>query len=416
MEENTISIYGPVVPEEYGNWDGVVTLGQVENKLAAIKDGSTVTVNIHSPGGDVDTGFGIFTLLRRAADERGMTIRTRATGTCASVATIIFLAGDTRIANEFVAPFYHEAWAWMEGTADELRAKADELDAICERAAKLYSDVTKLSFDEAMDMMSNETSVDPEDLVSLGFATSLEIVTRPQQRKLVATFLNKNKSKKPMSKSKSADDLAELKKSQSQLSSTVNNIWEKLKGLTLNAKVVQDENGIEIVFDDLNPEDPITEGDVATIDGAPATGTHIIAGLGQTLTFENGSVSGIEETDPNDADEDDENEEDDAEMSKEQIDQMKADNAAMKKQLEEQEGTIDELKTSMASMNKSIESISTMISSNFEIETIVKPKGSDANLSTGKSGLRMNKRGELVDEKGNRKMYRKDHYEESKSE
>ena len=106
MSVANIYIYGEIgygfqdsIASEYG----YVTVKDVVKQLGSVGEAEEIIVHIHSNGGGVDEGFAIHDILRAT----GKKITTINEGMCASIATIILLAGDTRIATENSTTLIH---------------------------------------------------------------------------------------------------------------------------------------------------------------------------------------------------------------------------------------------------------------------------------------------------------------------
>jgi len=67
-----------------------------------------------------------------------------AEGRCASIATIIFLAGDVRIVTEYTDPFVHNAWCYTMGDAKKVMRTAVDLEKCNDKIAKHYQQAGEL--------------------------------------------------------------------------------------------------------------------------------------------------------------------------------------------------------------------------------------------------------------------------------
>ena len=149
------------------------------NKLDAIlskANGADLFIDINSFGGCVPSGLSMFATLRRYANENNATIATRSDGFVASIATVIFLAGDRRIVNEFMQPFVHDPYFpnYQASTSQELRESAQYLDDAKLLIARFYAKNTFLNVEDALDLMANNTWMSAEECLAVGFATEIE--------------------------------------------------------------------------------------------------------------------------------------------------------------------------------------------------------------------------------------------------
>lgn len=141
------------------------TVARVTSALATARGRLAVTIN--SPGGSVVCGLAIFDALRAY---RGGQVVTTARGLAASMASVIFLAGDRRAIEPNAMLMIHNPWTITTGDADAHRETADLLDKLNLRLRSIYSERTELSEDAVTTMMDKETWLDATEAVSAGFA------------------------------------------------------------------------------------------------------------------------------------------------------------------------------------------------------------------------------------------------------
>ena len=277
-----IKIYGDI--DSTAGKKGCCSLIDVQNQLSKA-EGQDVRVRINSYGGDVDEGFAIYSELRRYAQENHSRVITMAEGRCASIATVIFLAGDERIVSRFIDPFVHNAWTETAGNATHFRQTADELERVDKMIAQHYADHTNLTFEEALQLMGADTSLKPSECEALRFATRIETVTRPLALKKI---LNNYKPNIDM-------NFKDKKERLGFLNSIASSLGIKVKGFS--NKIVKAADDTDIDFYELEADEPIEVGASATIDGKPAEGTWTMPkkedGTAQSYTFENGTLTEI---------------------------------------------------------------------------------------------------------------------------
>ena len=266
-----IKIYGEIIPFEdefFGT--GYVNLSNVQNQLSEA-DGKDLYIKLRSFGGDVETGFSIYNELRRYAKDNDAKITILGEGQVASIATVIFLAGDERILTGHTEPFVHNAWTYTEGDSKKLQRVALELNQCNEKIADHYVLHTDLTKEEALALMENETYITAEEAVKMRFATSIEEVLRPVALKRFS--INKNDDKMN-------------KKTQSLL----NKAMQFLKGFS--NKVVETAEGTELDFYELEDSGVIEVGVKAYFDGADAEGSYVMLS-GETYVFVAGELTEI---------------------------------------------------------------------------------------------------------------------------
>lgn len=129
-------------------------------------------VEINSPGGDVFAGTAMFNMLRAWAKD-GKQVVTKVSGVAASIASVIFLAGDKRVMPKNTFAMVHAPWSVAMGNADELREQADTLEKIGGGMVKTYMDRTGLSEDEVNALLAQDTWLSADEALEKGFATEI---------------------------------------------------------------------------------------------------------------------------------------------------------------------------------------------------------------------------------------------------
>jgi len=302
-----VKIYGEIVPfqDKWIEENGYFNLNLLEAQLTKAA-GKPILVRINSFGGDVEEGFAMYQALRRYATEHKVAITTRCDGRCASIATVIFLAGDTRIVNEYISPFVHNAWTYVAGDSKELSRLAVDLEAINNQIAQHYALHTDLSVSEARELMEKETSITPAECLSIRFATAIEKIDRPKALKKHVKPLNSNK----MSNKKKAKGIFAK-------------IERLLEGKSIkNLDVYTDTNEI-LDFFELGEGDVPKVGDKANYKDKPAEGSFKLADGMTQYKFEAGALTEIMEEDaPDDGEE--------VANLKKEISDLKAENEQLK--------------------------------------------------------------------------------------
>lgn len=195
-------ISGEIASEDYWGYDGIFTPQMIDSELITA-NGEDLLIDIDSIGGCVHSGISIYTKIKRYAKLHNAHVTTRSDGFVASIATIIFLAGDSRIVNEFMQPFVHEPWMWTDATtADDIINEGVGLNNTRKMIAEFYSKHTNISVDEALSLMKNNTWMSADYCLEIGFATEIERLSDADY-KIVAKFKNNiNQKTKKMSKNK----------------------------------------------------------------------------------------------------------------------------------------------------------------------------------------------------------------------
>jgi ATP-dependent protease ClpP protease subunit len=279
-----IKIYGEIIPFEDDFGSGYTNLTSVQEQLSKA-GGKDINVRIRSFGGDVQTGFDIYNELRRYAKDNNAKVHTLGEGFVASIATVFFLAGDKRTLTENTNPFVHNAWCYAVGDSKEILRTAVELESCNQRIAEHYALHTDLTKEEALELMSNETSITPEEAKSMRFATDIEEVLRPVALKRFNTNNNQKMNKKT--------------------ETLLNKAMKFLK--SFSNKTVSTGDGKELDFYELGEEDTIKVGDKAYYDGMDADGSFIMPN-GETYVFIAGELQEIQSEEETDTDAEDKDE------------------------------------------------------------------------------------------------------------
>lgn len=126
-------------------------------------------VFLNCRGGDVFEGLPSFNLIKASPKP----VRTVVTGYAASMGAYLFLAANERLMAPFSRLMLHAASMSTGGTADELRAAAEQLDSINKDLIKLTSEATGKTEDEvkAAYFDGSDHWVSATDAVAAGLAT-----------------------------------------------------------------------------------------------------------------------------------------------------------------------------------------------------------------------------------------------------
>ena len=139
---------------------------------------------IDSPGGLANMALDMHKYIRSLK----RFVVTECVNQCFSAATILFLAGDKRIAG--CPLMIHNPWITVDGDAETLARASKYIEKTEKELETFYSENTKLSENVLSDLMKNETYITPQKAVELGFATEAKA-------QALALFNNKNINKIP---------------------------------------------------------------------------------------------------------------------------------------------------------------------------------------------------------------------------
>jgi ATP-dependent protease ClpP protease subunit len=149
---------------DYIGWGGV-TAADFAKELQALTVKS-LTVRLNTPGGDVFDGLAIYNTLK----SHGATIHVRVDGVAASIGSIIAMAGDTIAMGESSFLMVHNPWALVIGNATDMRDMADTLDKIGGSLAGIYQARAKVTKEQALAWMADESWFTADEAKAAGLA------------------------------------------------------------------------------------------------------------------------------------------------------------------------------------------------------------------------------------------------------
>ncbi len=312
---------------QIGTFDGVtgIELIDVIGQVKAQPEAIAFDVHINSEGGIMDIGFDIYNYLKSLKKP----ITTIGSGMVASIATVIFMAGDKRLISNGTEFMIHLPWAYSAGTADELEALAKEARDYEKKLIDFYKKSLDLTDEAIHPLLREESWLTKEQLQSLGFLTS-------EPLKIVAKAVLKSKTNDKMS------DTNFTEKDRHWMENLFNSVLAKFKPKVVN-KLVQDATGTELDFQELEDADAVEIGAMAMVDGSPAEGEYVLPD-GTTYVFSAGALTEIIE-----AEEENTEMQDRINELEEQLNMVTAERDAFKNQFTEVENDVKKLKAQVIS-------------------------------------------------------------------
>lgn len=168
-----VNIFGPIGSGDFG-----VDLKSLPvAELQALTKDDKVIVNINSVGGAVYEGYAIYDFLKTL----DASIETRVVGSAMSIASFIFLAGDTRVMTENSTLMMHLPHNGIPqgGNSQQIKQVANHLEGLEDKMIASYSrylpkDTSK---EDVRAMLKAETFVNAKEAKDLGLATKIENIT-----------------------------------------------------------------------------------------------------------------------------------------------------------------------------------------------------------------------------------------------
>jgi ATP-dependent Clp protease protease subunit len=151
-------------------WTGEgVTAKTVKDQIDTAGPFTSIVVRINSPGGDAFEGVAIFNVLRA----QGKPISVFVDGIAASAASVIAMAGDTRVMGAGAMLMIHNAWGTCVGYAEDMRKMGDTLDKVSAAVGETYVKRAGLTAEKAKELMDAESWLSASEALELGLATGV---------------------------------------------------------------------------------------------------------------------------------------------------------------------------------------------------------------------------------------------------
>ena len=163
---------------------GVNAQGFIE-EIKSFKD-SPMNLHINCVGGDVFDGMAIYNIIKK----RTATTTVYIEGIDASMGSVIALAANKVVMAENSLFMIHNAWGGAMGEAKEMKKTAKLLDKISGEIADIYVKKTKLPYDKVKEMMDEETWLNAEEALELGFIDSISDAIKVAAKYDVSKFKN----------------------------------------------------------------------------------------------------------------------------------------------------------------------------------------------------------------------------------
>jgi len=165
-ESLKIAFSDPINPSSVKNFIGVLDKLYIEHP-----DAKSLTINISSPGGDVDVAIELFHFLR----ELNCKIQTVNTSYVNSAAVIVYLAGDIRICHTGSTFYIHSISKRLKGNYDfqSLLKEAKEIAVNTDIVATLLEQRTIKRKRYWKTLMSKGSILKAKQAITIGLASSI---------------------------------------------------------------------------------------------------------------------------------------------------------------------------------------------------------------------------------------------------
>ena len=152
-----------------GTGEGEISAKMVRDWVAELDGVEPITVKIHSEGGSVHEGFAIHDALANYPGEKNFVVESMAF----SIASLIPMSGNKVTISPNGYMMLHNPYISMEGNSDDLTKTAALLSQLKETMVAAYSKRSGLDADTVRGIMQNETFINADDAVKLGFADAI---------------------------------------------------------------------------------------------------------------------------------------------------------------------------------------------------------------------------------------------------
>jgi len=169
IEAKSISDADIIIYDQIGSsfFEDGITAKSFSEALNGLGKGiKNINLRINSPGGDVFDGITIYNRLK----QHPANITVHVDGLAASIASIIALAGSEIIMGEGALYMVHLPWTACRGDRNDLDNTVQRLMDIEEQMLTIYSKRTGLDRVELRKMLEDETWLDADQAIEMGFA------------------------------------------------------------------------------------------------------------------------------------------------------------------------------------------------------------------------------------------------------
>ena len=182
---NKIEIKGAIIPN-----NSIEAYKKEGKEYTALQDielpssSQPVEVIINSDGGDVFTGSEIYSRLKEYKGQ----VTVKIVGVCASIASVIAMAGDTVEMSPTGLFMIHNAMAWTYGNTKEHKKQIEALEVVNNSIALAYQNKTGLPMETIRSLMEEETWFSCDRALEYGFVDK-QMFMKKISREMVASIL-----------------------------------------------------------------------------------------------------------------------------------------------------------------------------------------------------------------------------------
>lgn len=184
--KHRINIRGVMIPNDY-KWyynffgEDSTCPADVQKVLDEFRDGDEIEVYINSPGGVIDVGSEIYTLLRGCRDN----VKIYITGEACSAASIAAMAAYCEMSPTALL-MVHCVSSGIRGNHSDMEHMAEVLRTADRALCTAYTEKTGMPEEEALEMMEHETWLTAEQAKERGLIDGIMFDEKQPENPLVA--------------------------------------------------------------------------------------------------------------------------------------------------------------------------------------------------------------------------------------
>lgn len=163
--ETELIFNGPISDETW--WGDEITPSMFRDELSKVKGNLTVWLN--SPGGDCFSASQIYTMLRNHDGK----ITVKIDGIAASAASVVAMAGDETLISPTGMIMIHNPMTFAAGNKSDMEKAIAVLEEVKESIINAYARKTNLSRAKISRLMDEETWMNAEKALQLGFVDDI---------------------------------------------------------------------------------------------------------------------------------------------------------------------------------------------------------------------------------------------------
>lgn len=162
-------------------WEGCFSPTDLKNALDGVDENEPLEVEITSAGGSVFAGLQCANILARWKG----TVTTHAVGFCASIATVILMAGDKIVVDDNCFCLCHLPWSCVQGNKNDMEKEIEALEKCKVAMMTYYMKHAKVSEEEIDKLLEDEVWLLGNEFADI---FDVEVLACDEQMNIAAKF------------------------------------------------------------------------------------------------------------------------------------------------------------------------------------------------------------------------------------